>query len=131
LEETHSLGEAHSRGVEGARVKEGAHTCGVFARGGAHLSIVRTKPRREALLCRGCKTKGKGKGQGFKQRQRQRQAQGKRAKGLAREEGRTKAKGALLQWASRHIFKGLQSIQEWLLLYQVHLYMFSLLYILL
>jgi hypothetical protein len=49
-------------------VKEGAHICGAFARGGAHLSIVRTKPWREALLCKGCKTKGKGKGkgQGFK-----------------------------------------------------------------
>jgi hypothetical protein len=55
-------GEAHSRGVEGARVKEGAYICGVFARGGAHLSLVRTKPWREARLCRGCKTKGKSKG---------------------------------------------------------------------
>jgi hypothetical protein len=105
----------------------------VFARGGAHLSIVRTKPRREALLCKGCKTKGKGKGKG--QGSSKGKGKGKHkergAKGLAREEGHTKAKGAFLQWASRHIFKGLQSIQVWLLLYQVHLYMFSLLYILL
>ena len=47
----------------GARVSEGAHTCGVFVRG-AHQSIVHTKLSREALLCKGCKTKGKGKGKG-------------------------------------------------------------------
>jgi hypothetical protein len=28
------------------------------------LSIVHTKPWRESLLCKGCKTKGKGKGKG-------------------------------------------------------------------
>jgi hypothetical protein len=89
---------------------------------------VHTKPRREALLCKGCKTKGKAKAKGKVQaKAKARQEARKEAKGLAREEGRTKAKGALLQRASRHIFKGLQSIQVWLLLYQVHLYMFSLL----
>jgi hypothetical protein len=40
------------------------------------LSLVCTKLWREALLCKGCKTKGKGKGKGkgsrFKQRQRKR-----------------------------------------------------------
>jgi hypothetical protein len=40
---------------------------------------------------------------------------------LAKQEGRTKAKGALLQEASRDIFKGLQGFREGLLLYQVHL----------
>jgi hypothetical protein len=55
----------------------------------------------------------------------------KEVKRLAKEEGRTKAKGTLLQEASRNIFKGLQGIREGLLLYQVHLYMFFVLYILL
>jgi hypothetical protein len=51
-------------------------------------------------------------------------------KTLVKEEGRTKAKGARLQGASKDIFKGLQGIREGLLMYQVHLYMFSVLYIL-
>jgi hypothetical protein len=48
--------------VEGAR-KVRVHTWfEFFARGRVHLSIVLTNPWREALLCKGCKTKGKGKG---------------------------------------------------------------------
>jgi hypothetical protein len=41
-------------------VKEGGHLWS-FARGGAHLSIVRTITWREALLRGGCMTKGKAK----------------------------------------------------------------------
>jgi hypothetical protein len=42
----------------------------------------------------------------------------------------TKARGTLLHKACREVFKELQGIREWLLLYQVHLYMFPVLYIL-
>jgi hypothetical protein len=61
----------------------------------------------------------------------------KRAKARDKEEGKRlskgrrvhQGKGRLCSRASRHINKELQSIQVWLLLYQVHLYFLSLLYL--
>jgi hypothetical protein len=47
---------------------------------------------------------------------RSKQRQREKAQRLAKEEGCTKAKGALLQKASREIFKGLQGFREGLLL---------------
>jgi hypothetical protein len=87
------------------------------------LSLVHTKLWREALLCKGCKTKGKGKVQGSSSNKGKGKGKGTREEDqrLAKQEGRTKAKGALLQEASRDIFKGLQGFREGLLLYQVHL----------
>ena len=43
----------------------------------------------------------------------------------------TKDRGALLHKACGKVFEELQGIREWLLLYQVHLFMFPVLYILL
>ena len=43
----------------------------------------------------------------------------------------TKARGALLHKACGKVFEELQGTREWLLLYQVHLFMFPVLYILL
>ena len=42
----------------------------------------------------------------------------------------TMARGALLHKACGKVFEEFQGIREWLLLYQVHLYMFPVLYIL-
>jgi hypothetical protein len=47
------------------------------------------------------------------------------------EERLTKARGALLHKACGKVFEELQGTKEWLLLYQVHLFMFPVLYILL
>jgi hypothetical protein len=59
----------------------------------------------------------------------QRQRHQDKDKGKQREERHTKARGALLHKACGEVFKELQGIREWLLLYQVHLYMFPVLYI--
>ena len=98
------------------------------------MSYVRTTSLEGGCLERRELLQGKGKGkQGFKDKAKEKSKQRHIEKGQrqAKEEGRTKAKGALLQEASRNIFKGLQGIREGLLLYQVHLYMFFVLYILL
>jgi hypothetical protein len=104
-------------------LEEGAHL-----RRGAHHTFVGGYLERRELL------QGQGKGkQGFKGQARARLKQRQTEKGQrqAKEGRHTKAKGALLQEASREVFKELQGIREGLLLYQVHLYMFSVLYILL
>jgi hypothetical protein len=62
---------------------------------------------------------GKGKGKArFKDQAKERSKKRKREEDqrLAKEEGCTKAKGALLQEASREIFKGLQGFREGFLL---------------
>jgi hypothetical protein len=65
-----------------------------------------------------------GKGKGSKERI--------RIKTSKQEEERlTKARGALLHKACGKVFEELQGTREWLLLYRVYLYMFSVLYVLL
>jgi hypothetical protein len=93
---------------------------GAFVRGGAHLVVVRTKPRRGGAL-------GK-RAQGPRQRQRQkskRQGKGKRlSKGRRVHQG----KGCLCSRASRHIYKELQSILSWVAIVPGSLVFISLLY---
>jgi hypothetical protein len=108
--------------VRGAHPRQRGTFVEAWTRGGCTKERGRTCPRTSPNITKflqgGCiykwakekASQGKGK------------AQGKEAKGLAREEG------CLCSWDSRHIYKGLQSIQVWLLMYQVHLYLFSLLY---
>jgi hypothetical protein len=74
--------------------------------------------QRQARVQRSSKRKVKAKASRKRQRQ-------------AKEERHTKARGALLHKACGEVFKELQGIQEWFLLYQVHLYMFLVLCILL
>jgi hypothetical protein len=64
-------------------VKEGAYLWS-FARGGVHLSIVRTITWREALLRGGCITKGKSKA---------RQGSKAQAKGKGKERGKESGQG--------------------------------------
>jgi hypothetical protein len=72
-----------------------------------------------------------------KTRQVQRQARVQRKQRImiktkqARGRRLTKARGALLHKACGKVFEELQGTKEWLLLYQVHLFMFPVLYILL
>jgi hypothetical protein len=112
-------------------VKEGA-TFGILHEG-AHLRRGAHHHLWEAILRGGSYYKGKNKGKArekVKQEQSQTKSIRKRQR-QAKEERHTKARGALLHKASGEVFKELQGIREWLLLYQVHLYMFHVLYILL
>jgi predicted NAD-dependent protein-ADP-ribosyltransferase YbiA (DUF1768 family) len=74
--------------------------------------------QRQARVQRSSKSKVKAKASGKRQRQ-------------AKEERHNKARGALLHKACGEVFKELQGIREWLLLCQVHLFIFPVLYILL
>jgi ribosomal protein L19E len=70
-------------------------------------------------LRKGCFIKGKAKAKARLKAQakaRSKQRHKKKGQRQAKEEGRTKAKGALLQEASREVFKELQGIREGLLL---------------
>jgi hypothetical protein len=80
---------------------------------GAHHHLEGGTLERRELLQRQSKGKARLKAQA-KARSKQRQREEDQR--LAKEEGRTKAKGALLQKASREIFKGLQGFREGLLL---------------
>jgi hypothetical protein len=85
----------------GALVQRLHQTSQGFFKGGAFYKWVKAKS-----------TQGKGKGQR------------KEARGLAKEEGRTKAKGAFVQGLAGTSTRNSKASKVGLLLYQVHLYLF-------
>jgi hypothetical protein len=97
---------------------------GAHLRGGGHHHLEEVFLRRGRLLQRQGQKQGKFRG---KQEQKQRKGSEKR-QSKQEEERLTKARSALLHKACAKVFEKLQGTREWLLLYQVHLYMFPVLY---